>query len=113
MTLPLRGARRPGASHTRGRSPIGPPGSSGVQATPEATCEAGSGSLVLRRVPRPYGLSDTEYAAIRALQEGIPVPSPLHAVWEFLHSAGLVWVDNNTQPPAIRLTPRGHAYTPD
>lgn len=60
-----------------------------------------------------HGLTDGEPAAIRALQEGGVVPAVTNPVWEYLLSVGLVRVDSDVRPPAVRLTPNGRSYPTD
>jgi hypothetical protein len=43
-------------------------------------------------VAHSHGLTDEEYAAIRALQEADVVPAVTNLVWEYLLSVGLVRV---------------------
>ncbi len=61
-------------------------------------------------VAHSHGLTDEEYAAIRALQEGGVAPAVTNPVWEYLLSVGLVRVDTDVRPPTVRLTPTGHSY---
>ncbi|MDP9257468.1 MAG: hypothetical protein M3Q31_13045 [Actinomycetota bacterium] len=60
-----------------------------------------------------HGLTDEEYATIRALQEGGIVPAATNPVWEYLLSVGLVRVDTDVRPPTVRLTPSGRSYPTD
>ena len=62
---------------------------------------------------RSHGLTDEEYAAIRALQEAGVVPAVTSPVWEYLLSVGLVLVDTDVRPPPVRLTPSGRSYPTD
>jgi hypothetical protein len=57
------------------------------------------------------GVNDYEYLALRQLQEGEPAPAAGFAVWGYLQSIGLVWVDRRRQPPVVRLTPEGRRYS--
>ena len=61
-------------------------------------------------VAHPYGLTDAEFAAIVALQEGAPAPDRHASVWHALEELSLVWLDNLMRPPTIRLTPLGRRY---
>jgi hypothetical protein len=56
-------------------------------------------------VARSHGLTDEEYAAIRALQEGGVAPAVTNPVWEYLLSVDLVRVDSEVRPRTVRLTP--------
>ena len=60
-----------------------------------------------------HGLTDEEYAAIRALQEGGVVPAVTNPVWEYLLSVSLVRIDTEVRPPTVRLTPAGRSYPTD
>jgi hypothetical protein len=64
-------------------------------------------------VAHSHGLTDEEYAAIRALQEGGVAPAVTNPVWEYLLSVGLVRVDSDVRPPTVRLTPTGRSYPTD
>jgi hypothetical protein len=64
-------------------------------------------------VAHSHGLTDEEYAVIRALQEGGVVPAVTNPVWEYLLSVGLVRVDSEVRPPTVRLTPSGRSYPTD
>jgi hypothetical protein len=64
-------------------------------------------------VAHSHGLTDEEYAAIRALQEGGVVPPVTNPVWEYVRSVGLVRVDSDVRPPTVRLTPSGRSYPED
>jgi hypothetical protein len=64
-------------------------------------------------VAHSHGLTDEEYAAIRALQEAGVVPAVTNLVWEYLLSVGLVRVDTDVRPPTVRLTPSGRSYPTD
>jgi hypothetical protein len=64
-------------------------------------------------VGHSHGLTDEEYAAIGALQEGGVVPTVTSRVWEYLLSVGLVRVDTEVRPPTVRLTPSGRSYPTD
>jgi hypothetical protein len=67
----------------------------------------------LVRVAHSHGLTDEEYAAIRALQEAGAVPSVTSPVWEYLLSVGLVRVDTDVRPATVRLTAAGRSYPTD
>jgi len=59
---------------------------------------------------RPRGLSEAEYDAVRALQQGQRVPGADHPFWEYLVAISLVWIDRRGGSPIVRLTPGGRAY---
>ena len=67
----------------------------------------------LVRVAHSHGLTDEEYAVIRALREGGAVPAMTNPVREYLLSVGLVRVDSKVRPPTVRLTPTGRSYPED
>jgi hypothetical protein len=56
----------------------------------------------------PYGLTDPEHEAIRALQEGGPIPSDSSDVWTALLELKLVWRD--PLEGGLRLTAAGERY---
>jgi hypothetical protein len=62
---------------------------------------------------RPHGLSDEEYAAIRALQEAEPAPPADSPLWAYLASRDLVAIDRSVEPPTVTLTPYGRTYPAD
>lgn len=64
-------------------------------------------------MPHSHGLNDAEYAALRALQEAASAPPATSPVWGFMLSAGLVWIDWQVRPPAVRLTTAGRSYPTD
>jgi hypothetical protein len=64
-------------------------------------------------VAHSHGLTDEEYAAIRALQEGGVVPAVTNPLWEYLLSVGLVRVDTDVRPATVRLTAVGRSYPTD
>ena len=59
---------------------------------------------------RPRGLSEAEYEAVRALQQGEPVPAANSPFWQHLEAISLVWIDRRGGSPNVRLTPEGRAY---
>jgi hypothetical protein len=64
-------------------------------------------------VSRPHGLHDDEYAALTQLQRGVFAPPAEHPVWTYLLATGLVWIDWEVRPPAVRLTTAGRSYPTD
>jgi hypothetical protein len=61
-------------------------------------------------VSRPLAPTHQEIAALRALQESASTPGTDHPVWGALISKDLAWLDFETQPATIRLTPLGQAF---
>ena len=59
---------------------------------------------------RSNGLSDEEREALRALQQGDPVPLAEEPVWDYLVSVELVRIDRDAHPPRVSLTEEGRAY---
>jgi hypothetical protein len=58
-------------------------------------------------------LTDAEYAAVRALQDGASAPPATDPLWEYPLSAGLVWIDKAMRPATVRLTRDGRRYPAD
>jgi hypothetical protein len=61
-------------------------------------------------VAHPWDFSDEEFKAIAALQRGSPAPSPADRVWASLVTIGMVWIDESSEPPVVRLTAIGRNY---
>lgn len=62
---------------------------------------------------RPHGLHDDEHAALQQLQRGGLAPPADHPVWTYLLATGLVRIDRDVRPQAVRLTPAGRSYPTD
>jgi hypothetical protein len=61
-------------------------------------------------VAHPWDLSVEQFAAIRALQRGEQVPAADDPVWTELLELGMVWIDESSEPPVVRLTAVGGNY---
>jgi hypothetical protein len=63
---------------------------------------------MVRPMAHPYGLTDAEYDALVALQNGRPGPPETSAAWTALLKMKLVWRD--PLEGGLRLTAAGQRY---
>lgn len=61
-------------------------------------------------MPHPWELTDEQFEAMRALQRGESCPPANASVWPFLLSLSMVWIDESSEPPVVRLTSIGRNY---
>ena len=58
----------------------------------------------------PLQLSDSEIAALVALQVSAEAPPPDSPVWSYLVTVGLVEIDRRESVHVVRLSPAGREY---